>query len=174
MGLISSVYVRLAKSATASVTATFSVLTQSLQVYAPVTVKISEWLNKIGDDFAGALLQWESMRGWTFVHNQHDGLPPDVAQAILKIKGQNLVLTVEPWPPSRLLELSKNLTEERLIGLFGHPPREQDMRTLDRSDIAAAVGGLTLELASWRPGSDLPLVDPGSWIIMSYQIMRAA
>lgn len=129
------------------------------QVYAPFTVKISEWLTKIGDDFAGALSQWKKMRAWAFVHNQHDGLPPDIAQAILTIKDGNPLLTIEPWPPSRLLELSKNLSEERLIGLFGHPPREEDMRTLDRSDIAAAVAGLTAEAASWKPGSDLPVVD---------------
>src|SRR6202035_2014604 len=74
---------------------------------------------------------------------------------------KNSALTIEPWPPSRMLELSRHLSEELLISLFGHPPRDEDMRTLDRSDIAAAVAGLAIEAASWRPeGSDLPVVDP--------------
>lgn len=130
------------------------------QVYAPISVRIREWLAKIDGDFNGARSQWKQMRAWTFVHNQHDGLPPDVTQAILLVKNANSSLTIEQWPPTRLLELSQYLTEERLIRLFGHPPREEDMRTLDRSDIAAVVAGLAMEAASWRPGSDLPVVDP--------------
>ncbi len=130
------------------------------QVYAPTVVKISQWVNKVDIDFNGACSQWESMRSWTFVHNQHDGLPPDVTQAILRVRARNSALTIESWPPSRLLELSENLSEKQLIALFGHPPREEDMRTLDRGDIAAAVTGLAMEAASWQPGSDLPVVDP--------------
>jgi hypothetical protein len=130
------------------------------QVYAPLTVKTNEWLKKIDEDFHGALSQWASMRGWTFVHNQHDGLPPDITQAIIAIRDDNPSLIIEPWPPSRLMELSANLAEAQLIVLFGYPPRDEDMRTLDRSDIAAAVAGLATEMGSWVPGSDLPVVDP--------------
>jgi hypothetical protein len=129
------------------------------QVYAPTTVRIARWVAKANEDFDGALAQWKSMRGWTFVHNQHDGLPPGVAKAILDIKTANPTLTIEHWPPTQILELSRRLTEVQLIALFGSPPREEDMRALDRGDIARAVTGLTHELADWRPGTELPNVD---------------
>jgi hypothetical protein len=131
------------------------------QVYAPARVDIAKWLKKIGEDFLGAKDQWDSMRSWTFVHNQHDGLPPDVAQVILKLKSDNVTLIIDQWPPSHLLDLTRELPEERLILVFGHPPRERDMRTLDRGDIAEAVTGLALRSASWAPNAaDLPTVDP--------------
>ena len=130
------------------------------QVYAPRRVNTNRWLDKIDEDFHGAQKQWELMRAWTLVHNQHDGLPPDIAQAVLKLQDNNPQLTIDHWKPGQLLELSDNLSETQLIRLFGHPPREQDMRTLDRNDIAVAVRGLASEAVSWQPGIDLPVVDP--------------
>ena len=131
------------------------------QVYAPTQVVLAAWVNKVDEDFAGAKGQWQSMRSWIFVHNQHDGLPADVAQAILKVKSENLSLLIDQWPPKRLLELTDDLQEDRLTQLFGHPPLERDMRTLDRSDVAEAVAGLALAGATWSPEeADLPVVDP--------------
>lgn len=131
------------------------------QVYAPTVVKLALWVNKIDEDFTGAEAQWATMRAWTFVHNQHDGLPADVTQALLKLKTDHPDLIIEPWPPTHLLELTADLSEDKLVRVFGHPPREQEMRVLDRSDIADAVAGLALESASWTPNAaDLPVVDP--------------
>jgi hypothetical protein len=131
------------------------------QVYAPTSVKISVWTSKIADDFDGARAQWDSMRSWIFVHNQHEGLPPDIAQAILTIKEENPDLIIDQWPPSHLLELTVHMQEDQLIGVFGYPPRDKDMRTLHRGDIAVAVAGLARESESWKPGAkDLPTVDP--------------
>ena len=131
------------------------------QVYAPARVELKSWLNKVDDDFAGAKAQWSTMRSWTFVHNQHDGLPADVAQALLKLKTDHADLAIEQWPPTRLLELTEDLPEDRLARLFGHPPLEREMRVLDRGDVAEAVAGLALESVSWLPdAADLPVVDP--------------
>ncbi|AUI62996.1 ABC-three component system protein [Amycolatopsis sp. BJA-103] len=131
------------------------------QVYAPTLVKLASWLTKIDKDFAGAETQWATMRSWIFVHNQHDGLPADVTQALLKLKTDNPALVIDHWSPSRLLDLTTDLDEDRLVRVFGHPPRERDLRDLDRSDIAEAVVGLALESASWTPNvADLPVVDP--------------
>ncbi|MEV8609472.1 ABC-three component system protein [Amycolatopsis sp. NPDC051373] len=131
------------------------------QVYAPTVVKLSSWVNKVDEDFTGAKAQWSMMRSWTFVHNQHDGLPADVAQALLKLKTDHPDLVIEQWPPTHLLEMTADLSEDRLVRVFGHPPREQEMRILDRGDIAEAVAGLALESISWTPdAADLPVVDP--------------
>lgn len=131
------------------------------QVYAPARVELRSWLNKIDEDFAGAKAHWGTMRSWTFVHNQHDGLPADVAQSLLKLKTDHSDLLIDQWPPSYLLELTADLPESRLVRVFGHPPLEREMRVLDRGDIAKAVKGLALESASWTPhAADLPFVDP--------------
>ncbi|ROP37240.1 ABC-three component system protein [Saccharothrix texasensis] len=132
------------------------------QVYAPSRIDLAKWVSKIKEDFAGAKDQWPSMKSWIFVHNQHDGLPPDTLQALLKIKEDNPSLVIDQWPPSHLLGLTADLSEEQLIRVFGHPPREHEMRALDRGDIADAVAGLALHSGSWTPGAvDLPVVDPG-------------
>jgi ABC-3C protein len=131
------------------------------QVYAPARVELKSWLNKIDEDFTGAEAQWNTMRSWIFVHNQHDGLPADVTQALLKLKTDHPDLAVDQWPPTHLLELTADLSEDRLVRLFGHPPLERQMRVLDRGDIVEAVAGLALESASWTPdAADLPVVDP--------------
>lgn len=131
------------------------------QVYAPKRVVLREWLSKIDEDFAGAKAQWKSMRGWTFVHNDHDGLPPDVTMALLELRRVNPDLTIDQWSPQHLCSLTNDLTFEQLQPLFGYPPTDSDMRTLDRSDIAVAVAGLASKAQQWVPGpADLPTVDP--------------
>lgn len=131
------------------------------QVYAPTRVELKSWLNKIDENFTGAEDQWKTMRSWIFVHNQHDGLPADVAQALLKLKTDHPDLVIDQWGPTRLLELTKDLLEDLLVRLFGHPPLEREMRVLDRGDIAEAVAGLALESESWLPdAAELPVVDP--------------
>lgn len=100
-------------------------------------------------------------RGWTFVHNDHDGLPADLTQQLLKLKTDNPGLTIDHWSPQRLSLATKNLAFEQLQRLFGNPPTDSDMRDLGRDDIAKAVAGLTLEGQSWVPGAaDMPAVDP--------------
>jgi len=131
------------------------------QVYAPTRVELRSWLRKIDEDFSGAKAQWATMRSWTFVHNQHDGLPADVTRSLLQIKTDHANLVIDQWPPARLLELTADLTEDRLVRVFGHPPLEREMRTLHRGDIAEAVAGLALESGPWAPdAADLPVVDP--------------
>lgn len=130
------------------------------QVYAPTVVKLATWVHKVRDDFTGAKDQWSTMRSWTFVHNQHDGLPADVVDALLKIEVDNPDLAIDQWPPGHLLELTRHLTEDQLQWLFGYPPREREMRDLDRGDIATAVAGLAVESTSWKPdATGLPVVD---------------
>lgn len=130
------------------------------QVYAPKTVVTKDWISKINDDFAGAKAQWVSMRGWTFVHNDHDGIPPDVAQTIIKIDKDHPKLTIDQWPPNRVCGLTTNLDFDQLERLFGKPPTEGHMRSLNRGDIATAVAGLAAESHSWHPGpADLRAVD---------------
>jgi hypothetical protein len=84
------------------------------QVYAPTQVKLKSWTDKIDEDFDGAKAQWAMMRSWIFVHNQHDGLPADVAQVLLRLKTGHTDLVIDQWPPTSLLELTKDLPENRL------------------------------------------------------------
>lgn len=131
------------------------------QVYAPTTVVIRKWANKIAADFTGAQAQWDSMRGWIFVHNNYDGLPADIAKQLLGLGKANPKLTIDQWSPQHLCSMTKELSLDRLQPLFGNPPTDSDMRTLDRSDIATAVAGLVTEGQRWVPGpADLSTVNP--------------
>jgi uncharacterized protein YydD (DUF2326 family) len=56
------------------------------QLYAPESMHLASTLDKIDEDFDGALKYWQiQMLAWTFVHNQWRGIPADVIQRCKRI-----------------------------------------------------------------------------------------
>jgi hypothetical protein len=88
-------------------------------------------------------------------------VPGQAELALHKHKAEHTDLVIDQWPPAHLLDLTVDLSEDRLVRVFGHPPRERELRDLDRGDIAGAVAGLAMESESWVPDvGSLPVVDP--------------
>jgi hypothetical protein len=58
------------------------------QVYAPNEICAAKAIEKINEDFAGAIEHWEEFFDeWVFVHNSHDSrLPPHVIMELAKLK----------------------------------------------------------------------------------------
>jgi hypothetical protein len=110
------------------------------QVYAPRYQKVALLLRKIGQDFAGAKEHWaNTMRAWTFVHNDPEGLPADVVRAVVALEQENPGIAIETWACDRLKSVCVALPRLKLVGLFGRPPSRQDFERLTFEPIAKVL-----------------------------------
>lgn len=92
------------------------------QVYAPNEIKAVDTINKIEEDFAGALGHWKEMNRWVFVYNDQQGLPPNVQQKIKEIQSNNSHISMENWGFESLKKIAFELDENNLASLLGHVP----------------------------------------------------
>ena len=85
-------------------------LRKLLQVYAPQQMKSDKTITKIDEDFPGAVKDWGDLFDeWVFVHNQVNGLPPDVAKHLINIDGKHKK-NVTHWCESQILALVEELS----------------------------------------------------------------
>ena len=94
------------------------------QVYAPNEMRVADTIKKIETDFSKALPYWRTYFDmWVFVHNAHEGLPPDVIAKLLELERQHAPITVTHWGFDELLLRFKMLSSDALRSLYGSPPR---------------------------------------------------
>lgn len=106
-------------------------------------------LAKIEGDHGGAVLNWKAhMSAWTFVHNDHRGLPPEILALLLRLRGVDADVSVAHWGASELAAKVKGLPLAELVALFGQVPTARQVRGLRQEDlhnvIPALVGALTV------------------------------
>ncbi|HCN29438.1 MAG TPA: hypothetical protein DIT64_11950 [Verrucomicrobiales bacterium] len=93
------------------------------QVYAPNDMTAAEAINKITEDFAGALKHWGAhFDKWSFVHNAYDGLPPHVHQLLLETERKNPGVKIEPWCLEELRVVFRRLSLDDLRSWFNYMP----------------------------------------------------
>ncbi len=113
------------------------------QVYAPRETKESAMVAKIATDFAGAKKHWKAeMRGWTFVHNDTEGLPPGVVKKIDSLQKRNRLIVIETWAHDRLLAVAMTMPRAKLIVMFGRPPQRQDFDRLTFKPLAKVLAAI--------------------------------
>lgn len=102
------------------------------QCYGPKETKQSEMLAKINGDYAGALEHWgERMRRWRFVHNDQDGLPPDVVQRLTDLNNNDDPVELDAFGYAELRERVFELNLQQLEDLFGYAPTRSALDELD-------------------------------------------
>ena len=80
-------------------------------------------LAKIDGDYSGALKHWgERMHRWRFVHNDQDGLPPDVVQRLTDLNDNAVSVVVDAFGYAELRERVFELNLQQLEDLFGYAP----------------------------------------------------
>ncbi len=110
------------------------------QVYAPRQMKEAPLLKKIRVDFDAAKTHWKNeMRGWTFVHNDFEGLPPDVVKKMEALQKNHGSLLIETWGCDRVQHTCLALPRAKLILMFGRPPARQDFEQLTFEPIAKVL-----------------------------------
>lgn len=134
--------------------------TQTLfQVYAPRTMKQARLIAKVQADFDGAVHHWgDRMTSWTFVHNDHDGLPPEALKALQDVEDQYDSVATEIWGPSELESLVLRLSPEHLCGLFGPAPTTHTLDQVRFDRLRAVLTHIKREEPP--PQSDIRPVSP--------------
>jgi hypothetical protein len=110
------------------------------QCHAPLRSTARGTVKKIRDDLAGALPFWrEYFDTWIFVHNDRDGLGPDVAKALLDLGKQYAPLVVTHWGFEELRHQAMGLGEADLATLLGPAPTRTEMIDLGLESLAQVL-----------------------------------
>ncbi len=114
------------------------------QCYAPNEVREKATLQKVMEDFTGAVRHWTGMKRWVFVHNSLDGVSPGVLQLIESLRDGNPLLEIELWGFAELREqvfLLELADREKLLGVA---PKMEDFIDLGYDDLQAVVDAIQL------------------------------
>lgn len=106
------------------------------QVYAPNEMVAAKAIAKIEEDFCGALPHWQQyFDKWVFVHNAHDGLPPDVISKLLELEQKNSPLKVSYWSLEELRQRFQRIPLDALQSWFGFAPTDAAKRNLSVAEL---------------------------------------
>lgn len=90
------------------------------QCYAPDRYEDKKTIRKITTDFVGAVTHWPGvMKEWTFVHNDRNGLSPEVTRCFTDLRAKHPGVTLAPWAEPELHGLVLGLELRQLEALFG-------------------------------------------------------
>ena len=129
------------------------------QCYAPREMKLEVLLPKLQADFDGAREQWpEELKGWTFVHNDLEGLPADAVQRIETFRRAHPELDICELTYEGLEVLALELPEHASVRLFGRPPTAKDFETIGFEQLAAVLAHIR---AASGPPADV-VIEPVS------------
>lgn len=128
------------------------------QCYAPRQTDQKSMIAKINKDFPGAVKHWgDKMARWRFVHNDTDGLPPDVVQHIVTLNSENPDITVDHMGFDDVKAHVLKLTLENLEDLFGFAPSDAAFDNLDFEALRPVLESIAKE-----DPSPLPPIAPPS------------
>lgn len=121
-----------------------------LQVYAPEQMKTKPAVDKINEDFSGAVENWGLLFDrWVFLHNQFKGLSPDIAKHLISIDGQ-YGKGICQWSESQVQGMVEELLESDLQAVLGSLPDFRNLAPVTMSDISTVV----LAVAQQLPASE--------------------
>jgi hypothetical protein len=113
------------------------------QVYAPNELSSSSAIDKIDEDFKGALPFWkEHFSNWTFVHNSRQGLGPDVLKKLLDLEKGNPQIKITHWGFEELRNKVFLLPDEGIAALLGPAPSRKDITKLAFEDLRIVLVGI--------------------------------
>lgn len=93
------------------------------QCYAPDRFDDKKTIPKIREDFIGAVTHWgDFLKIWHFVHNDRNGLSPDVTLCLGELGKEYPSVRLEPWSEVELRDLTQDLELRQLEDLFGFAP----------------------------------------------------
>lgn len=105
------------------------------QVYAPNELSAREAIQKIDEDFNGALPFWSSyFNKWQFVHNSKDGLGPDVVKKLLDLDQVHSDINVSPFGYEELRTKFFELKEIDVKNLVGTVPNNTNLNAVQFKD----------------------------------------
>lgn len=117
---------------------------------------------KVSADHSGAVKHWKKhgMAAWTFVHNDHQGLPAWLLQLLLKLGAKDLSVEVSHWGHPELALKVRSLSKTDLIALFGAVPTARDVLALRQEDLKRVIPAISGALAMEQVSADFRPVPP--------------
>ncbi len=128
------------------------------QVYAPYEMTETKAIDKITEDFNGALEYWGSLFDkWVFAHNADDGLPPHVQKVLLDFEQDHPGVTIEPWCREELRSVFRLLSIDDLQSWFGFAPTSETKARLGFRDLQIVLENISQNpVKSNGPVKDVP------------------
>jgi len=113
-------------------------------VYAPRDfTNVSRAKRKITSDHKGALKHWKPyMERWTLVHNDEEGLGPDLVQLLLRLSKKDAAVQVDQWGFDKIRATIRSLDSTALTDLFGTVPTARDVGQIRQDDLKAVIDDL--------------------------------
>ena len=122
------------------------------QCYALRGMTLAKCLEKIVEDFTGALPYWKQhFDQWIFTHNDTHGLAPDVLSLLLDISNQYSPLVATHWGRTELLVEFKQLSLSDKGSLLGPAPGLRDVVDLRLEDVKALLEHIALQPEPLKP-----------------------
>ena len=144
------------------------------QGYAPRDQRKDKIVGKIDNDFAKAKAflkeQGVEMRGWTFVHNDYDGLPKEVVAKLGLLRQNNEKITIKHWAFDQLWGQLKNLAKDDLEDLFPGSALDANIDNLELQEIIAVLDRLSRQDPPIVPVVDFPDVKKLSFNKLSSKV----
>ena len=110
------------------------------QCYAPRTTKLDKLQAKVNEDFNGAVTHWGTrMERWTFVHNDDEGIPADVAQQLIDLDEAHPNVSLSQMNYPGIFEITMSLAQPQLEDLFGLVPTQRTLAQLDFEALCPVV-----------------------------------
>lgn len=121
------------------------------QVYAPASFKASDLATKLAEDFEGAVDYWEQyFDTWVFVHNDVDGLAPEVELKVAELNERSENITCTSWGREQIRRELAQLQDADLVAVLGPPITGKQFLSVS----AASLQPLLEHLGGTAPNPD--------------------
>lgn len=125
------------------------------QCYGPETPTDKKTIDKMDEDFAGAMAKWPKfLKIWVFVHNHTGGQPPTVIDHLDKMRVAHPDIHFEVWAESELRTLHGMMSTGAKLAMYGPVPTAAIVSALVLQDLQPVID--VLEKRDLDPDDPLP------------------
>ncbi|HMJ41977.1 MAG TPA: hypothetical protein VK522_06825, partial [Pseudolabrys sp.] len=115
-------------------------------------------VEKVSEDFLGALTNWAPLKEWIFVSNYVSGIPPQITKKILELGNAHLGCTLKTFGIDQFSSAIFGLDIEHIDELLGDAASEADFRSIQLPEIQSVINDLMQKVVSGGVPDDQPII----------------
>jgi hypothetical protein len=129
------------------------------QCYAPSSLSVSDLTGKLDADYEGAAAYWEDyFDTWVFVHNDIDGMAPQVAIKLVELDAKSEHIACTSWGHPELRSEFAELTDQHRTAILGPALTHYDFLQVDAEVLKPMVDALgRMEIDPGTPVVPVPI-----------------
>lgn len=113
------------------------------QCYAPSSFSAATLAAKLVEDYEGAMEYWQDyFDTWIFVHDDLDGMAPDIATKLVELNARSEHVTCKAWGIAELREEFACLHDADRQAILGPELKPQDFMAVDASGLRPLIEAL--------------------------------